>query len=177
MPYPSHVSKRTFINLDNIITTMASIKAKQECIAIFFLWCSLPSNAFLIRTSIDWISLKSPVNVINPVTNPYTVLFEEHNNSEKENNDNDDGWGMPPSMNKNEVTTEYGMKQYKSLVATTSEQQQQSETKSVTPIKVNGNERDLFIPIFTIVSIVGFVGAYGYETLRLYMNDELYLPF
>jgi len=38
-------------------------------------------------------------------------------------------------------------------------------------------ERDLFIPIFTLVAITGFAGAYGYEMLRLYQNGELYLPF
>ena len=38
-------------------------------------------------------------------------------------------------------------------------------------------ERDLFIPIFTLVAIAGFTGAYGYEMLRLYSRGELYLPF
>ena len=38
-------------------------------------------------------------------------------------------------------------------------------------------ERDLFIPIFTLVSLVGFFGAYAYETFRLYSQGELYLPW
>ena len=38
-------------------------------------------------------------------------------------------------------------------------------------------ERDLFIPIFVGVAITGFVGAYAYESLRLYARGELYLPF
>ncbi|KAL7545465.1 hypothetical protein ACHAWF_008815 [Thalassiosira exigua] len=38
-------------------------------------------------------------------------------------------------------------------------------------------ERDLFIPIFTLVSVIGFVGLYGYEMLRLYSRGELYLPW
>jgi hypothetical protein len=38
-------------------------------------------------------------------------------------------------------------------------------------------ERDLFNPIFSIIAIGGFVGLYGYETMRLYMRGELYLPF
>ena len=38
-------------------------------------------------------------------------------------------------------------------------------------------ERDLFIPIFTIVSVVGFFGAYAYESFRLYSRGELYLPW
>jgi hypothetical protein len=38
-------------------------------------------------------------------------------------------------------------------------------------------ERDFFIPIFTLVAITGFVGAYGYEMVRLYSRGELYLPW
>jgi len=38
-------------------------------------------------------------------------------------------------------------------------------------------ERDLFIPLFALVSIAGFVGLYGYEMLRLYFAGELFLPF
>jgi hypothetical protein len=39
------------------------------------------------------------------------------------------------------------------------------------------HERDLFIPIFSIIAIGGFVGLYGYEMIRLYLRGELYLPF
>lgn len=38
-------------------------------------------------------------------------------------------------------------------------------------------KRDLFIPIFTLVAVVGFAGLYGYEMLRLYSRGELYLPW
>ena len=38
-------------------------------------------------------------------------------------------------------------------------------------------EPDLFIPIFALVSILGFAGLYGYEMIRLYLRGELYLPF
>jgi hypothetical protein len=38
-------------------------------------------------------------------------------------------------------------------------------------------ERDLFIPIVSLLSIGGFIGLYGYEMLRLYLRGELYLPF
>lgn len=38
-------------------------------------------------------------------------------------------------------------------------------------------ERDLFIPLFTLASIAGFTGIYAYEMLRLYSRGELYLPF
>ena len=38
-------------------------------------------------------------------------------------------------------------------------------------------ETDFFIPIVTLVSVIGFTGLYGYEMLRLYANGELYLPW
>ncbi|KAL7520407.1 hypothetical protein ACHAWX_005131 [Stephanocyclus meneghinianus] len=38
-------------------------------------------------------------------------------------------------------------------------------------------KRDLFIPIFTLVAVVGFAGLYGYEMFRLYSIGELYLPW
>lgn len=38
-------------------------------------------------------------------------------------------------------------------------------------------ERDLFIPIFAIVSLLGLFGSYGYEMLRLASQGELYLPW
>ena len=40
----------------------------------------------------------------------------------------------------------------------------------------NEQERDLFIPLFALVSLAGLMGAYGYETLRLAARGELYLP-
>lgn len=40
-----------------------------------------------------------------------------------------------------------------------------------------GGERDLFIPIVTLVSVIGFTGLYGYDMLRLYSRGELYLPW
>lgn len=38
-------------------------------------------------------------------------------------------------------------------------------------------ERDLFIPIFALVSLFGLFGSYAYELLRLYSRGELYLPW
>lgn len=43
--------------------------------------------------------------------------------------------------------------------------------------KSGGEEKDLFIPIVTLVSVIGFTGLYGYEMLRLYLRGELYLPW
>jgi hypothetical protein len=38
-------------------------------------------------------------------------------------------------------------------------------------------ERDLFIPIFALVSLAGLFGTYAYELIRLYIRGELYLPW
>mmetsp|Transcript_9035 Transcript_9035/g.12860 ORF Transcript_9035/g.12860 Transcript_9035/m.12860 type:complete len:168 (-) Transcript_9035:688-1191(-) len=53
------------------------------------------------------------------------------------------------------------------------------EIKSLTKknVQENVNEPDLFIPIFSLVSLFGLFGAYGYEMLRLYSRGELYLPW
>lgn len=45
------------------------------------------------------------------------------------------------------------------------------------PVAAKPLERDMFIPVFTLIAIAGFTGAYGYEMLRLYSRGELYLPF
>jgi hypothetical protein len=38
-------------------------------------------------------------------------------------------------------------------------------------------ERDLFIPIFAVVSLVGLFGSYAYEIIRLASRGELYFPW
>lgn len=84
--------------------------------------------------------------------------------------EDDDGWGddakLPTSSQEDEL---------ESLRAQVS-----SKTKNNKQIPIQGGEnteRDLFIPIFAIVSLVGLFGAYGYEMLRLYSRGELYLPW
>ncbi len=44
-------------------------------------------------------------------------------------------------------------------------------------VKGVGEEKDFFIPLVTLVSVIGFTGLYGYEMLRLYARGELYLPW
>jgi hypothetical protein len=38
-------------------------------------------------------------------------------------------------------------------------------------------DRDLFIPIFSLVALTGLIGVYGFEMIRLFLRGELYLPF
>ena len=92
--------------------------------------------------------------------------------------DDDDGWGISSPGGSNDDTTASKMKELQALqqaqqeqkTASSSVQQQSSNTASPA-------ERDLFIPIFAIVSLVGLFGAYGYEMVRLYSRGELYLPW
>jgi len=78
---------------------------------------------------------------------------DEYQSSEAENSysDDKDDWGTSSSEMSNILN--------------------ESETDVVV------KERDLFIPIVSIVSLLGLFGAYGYEMLRLYSRGELYLPW
>lgn len=79
--------------------------------------------------------------------NPSRLFFA----SNDDNNNNDDDWG----------TDDDDISQ-QSFMAPPSEQTE---------------ERDLFIPIFALVSLAGLVGTYAYEMIRLYSRGELYLPW
>ena len=37
-------------------------------------------------------------------------------------------------------------------------------------------ERDMFVPVLTVVSLLGLAAAYGFETFRLWQAGQLYLP-
>ena len=94
----------------------------------------------------------------------YLAGSNDVDNSDNNNNDSDDdGWETDPST-----------------VSTTDMQRQPSPSvPSMQPVSATdrNDDGDLFIPIFTLVSISGLLGAYGYEMIRLYSRGELYLPF
>mmetsp|Transcript_6854 Transcript_6854/g.14264 ORF Transcript_6854/g.14264 Transcript_6854/m.14264 type:complete len:196 (-) Transcript_6854:130-717(-) len=50
-----------------------------------------------------------------------------------------------------------------------------SPPKSPSPPPSASND-DKFVPALALISIAGFLGAYLYETVRLYLAGELYLP-
>ena len=79
--------------------------------------------------------------------------------------DEDDGWG------ESESNTAVDQRELETL------RSQVNSKTTPTPSANEEEERDLFIPIFTFVSLTGLFGAYGYEMLRLYLNGELYLPW
>jgi hypothetical protein len=114
------------------------------------------------------------------------ILFSSVNENNGEgdgddDDDDDDGWGtktapLSSDSSSSDDTKNQKIKELKLL------QQQQSSSASTTSSQVEGTEnqvveRDLFIPIFAIVSLLGLGGAYGYETLRLASRGELYLPW
>ena len=81
--------------------------------------------------------------------------------------DDDNGWGTGAKDDFDEKTKELGALQ-NSRQASLEARRTQSATEG---------ERDLFIPIFAIVSLLGLFGSYGYEMLRLASRGELYLPW
>lgn len=101
----------------------------------------------------------------------YTLLNSEKSNDNDIIEDDNDGW------DNNEIMNETG---YTSTGKAISNQQQVEwnniKSKSNVVDRIDNND-DLFIPIFTLVSICGLLGAYGYEMIRLYLRGELYLPF
>ncbi|KAL7561045.1 hypothetical protein ACA910_011882 [Epithemia clementina (nom. ined.)] len=99
----------------------------------------------------------------------------------KSENEDDDGWvdRTRTELFSNDSTFLKGGdyvndKQQQKGVSSIQSSSNNGETKQNTP---NAEERDLFIPIFTLVSLTGLFGAYGYEMIRLYLRGELYLPW
>mmetsp|Transcript_8871 Transcript_8871/g.24570 ORF Transcript_8871/g.24570 Transcript_8871/m.24570 type:complete len:173 (-) Transcript_8871:220-738(-) len=108
-------------------------------------------------------------------------LFNQLSNGNEDSSDkeadDEDGWSSPS------VTTT----SYRSAASFIEEEEQQKQQQLETPTRSTGQvtlppatnepERDLFIPIFALVSLAGLFGAYGYEMMRLFSRGELYLPF
>lgn len=90
-----------------------------------------------------------------------------------DDNDDDDGWGVPSSKSDQE-------RELAALQAERAERSAPGSSASSNKVQQENNEppeRDLFIPIFALVSLAGLFGSYGYEMLRLYSRGELYLPW
>jgi hypothetical protein len=85
-----------------------------------------------------------------------------------DNDDEDDGWGNADDNGGSSATT-----QKRDQPTSNSEEQSRVSIEKGSA----SEERDLFIPIFSIVSLAGLFGSYGYEMLRLYSRGELYLPW
>lgn len=145
-----------------------------------------PHCAITIILSLIAINLNvsNSFHIMTPTTNtPFTTraavgmkthkkraFFRLHSTQKDDSEDEDDGWG--------DDTVDVSIGELQSL------------QKQSTPSSTNNNqaqiqkqqqtqepERDLFIPIFAVISLTGFFGAYAYETFRLYQQGELYLPW
>lgn len=113
----------------------------------------------------------------------FSMKNDKSDVNNKNDDDNDDGWASSTLTtttstlsNDNDIKRDKMIKELGNL----KKQQQEARSNKLEKLSTNDNDneqRDLFIPIVTIISIVGFGSAYLYETIRLYRNGELYLPF
>ena len=92
--------------------------------------------------------------------------------------EDDDGWGDSVSAVSTTISSDRISKS-KELANLQNDMamKQQNKQRSSSADASKSEERDLFIPIFALVSIIGFTGLYSYETLRLFSRGELYLPW
>jgi hypothetical protein len=139
----------------------------------------LPASTSLSAGCASWTSQKLPMG--SPLLThikPLSVLSSKT----PDDDDDDDGWG-------DETTTSSGNNDIEDkTVELRRLQQERSERRAATTIdrarsssssssSSEEPERDLFVPIFALVSLLALFGSYGYEMMRLYSRGELYLPF
>mmetsp|Transcript_41526 Transcript_41526/g.99507 ORF Transcript_41526/g.99507 Transcript_41526/m.99507 type:complete len:316 (+) Transcript_41526:18-965(+) len=98
-----------------------------------------------------------------------------------EEEEEDDGWGSnassAPSKSMDEMTQELRSLQTSSQSMTSTNTVRNQNLDQNKGQDGQEQERDLFIPVFAVVSLMGLFGSYGYEMLRLYSRGELYLPW
>ena len=98
-----------------------------------------------------------------------------------EGDGDDDGWGTTESDTEQGDNRSVRSQKERDLQVLRSQVESKGKTaRAVSSGSTTDNqeqERDLFIPIFALVSLTGLFGAYGYEIVRLYLRGELYLPW
>ena len=80
----------------------------------------------------------------------------------------DSGWGSTPSLEDKTLELRE-LQNDRNAMSSNFQSAPQGQTPET--------DRDMFIPIFSLVSLAGLFGTYGYEMLRLYSRGELYLPW
>ena len=96
--------------------------------------------------------------------------------AESDEIEDDDGrWGTTTSVDR--VSESQELAKLQDEMTMKKQQNNKSSQISSSNSRIENEERDLFIPIFALVSVLGFTGLYGYEMLRLYSRGELYLPW
>ena len=94
--------------------------------------------------------------------------------------DDDDGWGNNEVGSNSDSSIEKQSDSNRELTMLQKDIANKREGRKAldsATAKAHGEEKDLFIPIVTLVAVIGFAGLYGYEMLRLYARGELYLPW
>lgn len=99
--------------------------------------------------------------------------------------DNDDGWGEEidndneeeKNVSSSALSSTFEVDKLQELRALQSKTTSGERSSKTMQSAANNSEPDLFIPIFSIVALLGLFGSYGYEMARLASRGELYLPF
>ncbi len=94
--------------------------------------------------------------------------------AESDESEDDDGWG---TTSVDRISKSQELATLQDEMTMKKQQNNKSSQISSSNNRIENEERDLFIPIFALVSVLGFTGLYGYEMLRLYSRGELYLPW
>lgn len=117
------------------------------------------------------VKAKSYHHYVYPPPSNCQPLYESASN---DGANDDDGWGT--SADSDIISKSKELERLKNDIAM-KQKHHSRDTMNALSTGSDGGERDLFIPIVTFVSVIGFTGLYGYEMLRLYSRGELYLPW
>lgn len=100
---------------------------------------------------------------------------------------NDDGWGEEiddddddddeKNVSSSALSSTFEVDKLQELRALQSKTTSGGRSSKTMQSAANTSEPDLFIPIFSIVALLGLFGSYGYEMARLASRGELYLPW
>ena len=133
-----------------------------------------PAGPIIVPRRSSTRSQSSREYFLQGCNNLIRINLREMENADDFDND-DDGWGDGDDVSigeKSDRSRELAMLQED--LASKREVRKSLDSRTA---KSGGEEKDLFIPIVTLVSVIGFTGLYGYEMLRLYLRGELYLPW
>jgi len=133
----------------------------------------------LLHRSYGWITvlrteiirqsrLSSSIAVVQQTKEARCLLYMTAIDEDNIDDESDDGWGTPLSLEDKTIELRKLQEERRGVSANLESLDQQ---------RTNESERDLFIPVFSLVAIAGLFGSYGYEMLRLYSRGELYLPW
>ena len=163
---------------------MASLSFSATLLLILFLcvvMLNCSSDAFIIVPAVDQ-------GKVHCYRERFPCLHGHDSNKAdltlSSENDDDDGWSDgdvedETTTKRSRMATIASLQQERLEKSSSSSSSQHGgvvQTSSSAANDTEPVERDLFIPIFALVSLAGLFGAYGYEMLRLYSRGELYLP-